>query len=133
MDWPQIENELSIRTSRASGAGGQHVNKTETKVELVLDLNASEAFTDEEKRRLRYHLKKKLRGGVLTLTDQSSRSQHTNRERALKRLYKLLEEGTREIPRPHKGKAFVANRKKRLERKRRRSEVKAGRRKRFDF
>ena len=123
-----IERELELRTSRSSGAGGQHVNKTETRVELLFNVRDSEAFSEREKRHINHHLRKQLDGqGQLSVVDQSSRSQHTNRKRALDRLLELLERGTRPIPKKHKGKAFTANRKKRLEKKKRRSEVKAGR------
>ncbi len=132
MDWTAIQRELTIRTSRSSGAGGQHVNKTETRVELVFDLDASQHLSRREKKHLRYHLKKKIdANGILSVVDQSSRSQHTNKERALSRLKSLLERSREPIPKAHKGKAFVANRRKRLQRKKRRSEVKANRGKPF--
>lgn len=128
MNWKKIREELDLRTSRSSGAGGQHVNKTESRVELVLDVLGSDAFTDREKTNLKYHLKKKLDDqGRLSVVDQSGRSQHTNRKRALARLKETLERGRRPIPKKHVGKAFVANKRKRLERKKRRGEVKAGR------
>ena len=132
MNREMLERELTVRTSRSSGAGGQHVNKTETRVELVLDVPGSAGLTEREKRHLRHHLGRRLdANGLLCVTDQSSRSQHTNRRRALERLFALLERGVRPIPKVHRGRAFVADRKKRLERKKRRGEVKAGRRKRF--
>lgn len=128
MDWSKIREEAEFRTSRASGAGGQHVNKTETRVEIVLDVLASEAFTDREKRNLKHHLGRKIdANGRVSIVDQSGRSQHTNRKRALARLKELLERGRRPIPKPHVGKAFVANKKKRLKRKKERGEIKAAR------
>ncbi len=127
-----LEREIDIRTSRSSGAGGQHVNKTETRVELILDVLGSPSLTEREKKHLRHHLGRRLDArGVLSVTDQSSRSQHTNRKRALDRLFTLLKKGVRPIPKTHRGKAFVANKRKRLERKKRRGEVKAGRSKKF--
>lgn len=126
MNWPRIREELELRTSRSSGAGGQHVNKTESRVELVLDLNASEGFTERERNNLRHHLAKQIdANGRISVIDQSGRSQHTNRKRALLRLKELLERGCRPVPKPHKGKAFVANKRKRLDYKKRRGEIKA--------
>jgi len=100
MNWPKIREELELRTSRSSGAGGQHVNKTESRVDA---------------------------NGRISVVDQSGRSQHTNRKRALLRLKEMLERGSRPIPKPHKGKAFVANKRKRLDWKKRRGEIKASR------
>jgi len=130
MNWDEILKELDIRTSRASGAGGQHVNKTESRVELVYNVRESRALSARERSNLAHHLEHRIDGrGNISVVDQSDRSQHTNRKRAESRLRQLLENGTRPIPKKHKGGAFVASRKKRLNRKKRRSEVKANRRK----
>lgn len=130
MNWEAIGKELEMRTSRASGAGGQHVNKTESRVELLFDVANSATLSAQEKKNIRHHLDRRLDAqGRLSVVDQSDRSQHVNRKRAENRLRQLLEKGVRPIPKKHKGKAFVANRKKRLDHKKRRSEVKAGRRK----
>ena len=128
MDWPRILEEITLRTSRSSGAGGQHVNKTESRVEVVFNPAASSGLDQREKRNLAHHLAGRLDGGGnLSVVDQSGRSQHTNRKRALARLRELVERGKRPIPRPRAKKPFVASRKKRLESKRRRSELKAQR------
>lgn len=128
MNWDEILKELEMRTSRASGAGGQHVNKTESRVELVFNVRESLALSALERKRILHHLAKRIDGmGRISLVDQSDRSQHTNRKRAENRLRQLLEKGTRPIPKKHKGKSFVANKKKRLEWKKRRGEVKASR------
>lgn len=128
MNWDVLVSELDLRTSRASGAGGQHVNKTASRVELVLNVGESAGLSRREKKNLEFHLGRRLDPrGRLSVVDQSDRSQHTNRKRAEKRLRQLLRAGVRPVPKKHKGKAFTANRKKRLERKKRRGAVKAGR------
>ena len=128
MNWDVIERELELRTSRSSGAGGQHVNKTESRVELVLNLDASQGLSRRERDNLRYHLGNRIDGqGHLSVTNQSDRSQHTNRKRALAALRQLLERGIRNPPKKRKAGAFKANSRKRLEKKKRRGEVKAGR------
>lgn len=128
MDWQLIQQESIMRTSRSSGAGGQHVNKTESRVEIVFDVENSDALNAREKKHLRHHLKRKIdANGIISVVDQSGRSQHGNRAKALKRLKEMVLLCKKPIPKPHKGKAFVANRKKRLDRKKRRSEIKANR------
>jgi ribosome-associated protein len=128
MNWETIERELDLRTSRSSGAGGQHVNKTESRVELVLDIDASQGLSRRERNNLRFHYGNRIDGqGRLSVVDQSDRSQHTNRKRALDRMRQLLERGIRNPPKQHKGGAFRANSRKRLESKKRRGEVKKGR------
>ncbi|MEO0733134.1 MAG: alternative ribosome rescue aminoacyl-tRNA hydrolase ArfB [Bacteroidota bacterium] len=132
MDWNVLEQELDFRTSRASGAGGQHVNKTESRVEVVFNLHDSQALSRREKRQLKHHLGRRLSPtGVVSLVDQSGRSQHANRRNVLRRLRQLLEQHNRPIPKVHRGKAFVANKRKRLERKKQRSELKAQRSKKW--
>jgi ribosome-associated protein len=132
MHWPTIREELELRTSRSSGAGGQHVNKTESRVALVFEVAASAGLNDHEKRNLAHHLAHRLdTSGRLSVVDQSGRSQHTNRKRALARLQEMLERGKRPIPQARAKKPFVANKRKRLEWKKRRGEVKAERGKRW--
>ena len=92
MNWPTILTELTFRTSRSSGAGGQHVNKTETKVEVLFDISASAGLTDEEKLMIQSRLASRINDeGVLQLTSQKSRSQFSNKEDGIERLRVLLE------------------------------------------
>jgi len=77
----KLLSEVRIRTSRSSGPGGQHVNKTESKVELSWSLDESEFFSPEQKFLLRKRLKSRLtNGGVLIMTCQATPSQIRNRE-----------------------------------------------------
>lgn len=130
MDYPTLDREIEILTSRSGGPGGQHANKVETKVELRWNLETSQAVSESERRRLRYHWRKKLSEvGVLSITEQSSRSQHRNRDLARRELGRLLKSGLRPIPKKRKAGAFKANDRKRRKEKERRSEKKAWRRK----
>src|SRR5213592_1676137 len=86
-------SEIELRTSRSSGPGGQHAQKTETRVEAILDIEASEALTDAEKRRIVAKA-----GPVLRAVAQDERSQLRNRELAVERLLEQLREAAR-VPR----------------------------------
>ena len=92
MDKAKIVQELQFKAVRSSGAGGQHVNKVSTKIELYFDLDNSDAITKTEKERislkLAYRLTKENR---LLLQCDESRSQHKNKDLAIKRFLELLD------------------------------------------
>ena len=93
MDSSIISKEIKFKAVRASGAGGQHVNKVSTKVELSFDLNNTNAFSDEEKSRLIKKLENKLtKDGLLIIHSQDSRSQLKNKKNAESKLIILLKE-----------------------------------------
>ena len=79
--------EITLRTSRSSGPGGQHANVTASRVEAVFDVEASETLTDEQKRRVIARL-----GPRVTAVAQDARSQARNRDLALERLRDRLAE-----------------------------------------
>jgi len=115
--------EVELRTSRSSGPGGQHAQKTETRVEAVFDVETSEALTETQKRRVVAKA-----GPVLRAVAQDERSQLRNRELAVERLVEQLRaalrvERKRVATKP--GKAAVE---RRLEQKKRRSQTKRLRR-----
>ncbi|MCK8520842.1 aminoacyl-tRNA hydrolase [Aquimarina sp. D1M17] len=86
-----IIKEISFKAIRSSGAGGQHVNKVSSKIELSLDILSSLAFTEEEKLILQQKLSSKLtKNGILILQCSDSRSQHKNKELGIKRLLEIL-------------------------------------------
>jgi ribosome-associated protein len=116
-------SEIELRTSRSSGPGGQHAQKSETRVEAVFDVEASTALTDAQKRRV---LAKA--GPVLRAVAQDERSQLRNRELATERVIAALREALH-VPRKRVAtQPSVASRERRLEDKRRRGETKRLRR-----
>lgn len=88
------EAELMWRFSRSSGPGGQHVNTSDSQVELRFDLAATESLPEVWKERALQRLEGRLVGGVLSVRASEHRSQWRNRETALVRLASLLAEAT---------------------------------------
>jgi ribosome-associated protein len=115
--------EIELRFSRSSGPGGQHAQKSETRVEAVFDVEASESLTDMQKRRVLERT-----GPVIRAVAQDERSQSRNRELAVERLAGQLREALRVQRRRLPTKPTTASKERRLEEKRRRSEVKRLRR-----
>ena len=128
--WLPPESELSEKFILTGGPGGQHVNRTESGVQLRFDVAASSFLNDEVRARLvRLAGRRMDSEGVLTIEARSHRSQHRNREDARARLAELIE---RAHQRPRKRiptRPSRAAKKKRLEGKRQRSRVKQARRK----
>ena len=125
--WLAIEDdEIQEKFVRASGPGGQHVNKTSSAVELRFDVRGSPALPEDVKARLEALAGSRLTlEGVLVLFVQSSRSQEMNRQEARTRLVELIRRAT-ERPKPRRPtKATYASKLKRLEGKTRRSGVKS--------
>ncbi len=130
MDSQYLRNELSFKAIRSSGAGGQHVNKVSSKVELTFDLDCSEVLTIEEKELLHKSLASKLtKNHLLLLQCDESRSQHKNKEIVIKRFLDLITKG---LIQPKKRKATrpsKASIRKRLTSKKKLSEKKGSRKK----
>ena len=92
MDKSIIASEFSFKAVRSSGAGGQNVNKVSSKVVLSFDLFNSKGLTEDEKIILQTKIATKLtQDGILILTSEEDRSQLKNKEKVIKKCFKLLE------------------------------------------
>jgi ribosome-associated protein len=116
-------SEIGFRFSRSSGPGGQHAQKSDTRVEAVFDVEASQSLSDAQKRRVIARA-----GPVLRAVAQDERSQWQNRELALERLAETIRAGLRVQRRRRPTSPSPAARERRLEEKRRRAETKRLRR-----
>jgi len=118
-------DELRFRFSRSSGPGGQHVQKSSTRVELLFDVANSPSLTDVQRARLRERLAGYVdSAGTLHLVAQSERSQLRNREEVVARFQVLLQRALRRRKRRRLTAPTAASRERRLRQKRRRSEIK---------
>jgi ribosome-associated protein len=122
------EDEIEVRHARASGPGGQHVNKTSTAIELRFDARHSPSLPEDVRERLERLAGSRLTlDGVIVLFAQGSRSQEMNRQEAIERLVELIRRAA-ERPKPRKAtKPTYASKLRRLEGKSSRSGVKARR------
>lgn len=130
MDRSIILRELQLKAVRSSGAGGQHVNKTATKVVLYFPLQASEGLSDKEKETLSERLKHRITAdGGIRLTASKYRSQSRNKQAVIDRLFALLEYNL--LPRKVRKATKPSKRSiaKRLELKKRQAKKKADRKK----
>ena len=85
-------NEIKWRFSRASGPGGQNVNKIESRVEIIFNLEDSKVLNDYQKAILKINLKNKLVKNILCLTVQEHRNQLQNRQLALMKLSSIMKD-----------------------------------------
>src|ERR671913_77531 len=115
--------EIELRFSRSSGPGGQHANTAETRVEAILDVEASTALTDVQKRRVVSKV-----GPTLRAVAQDERSQWRNRELAVERLVEVLRTALKIQRRRLATRPTAASRERRLDAKKRRSATKKLRR-----
>ncbi|MEO6849643.1 MAG: alternative ribosome rescue aminoacyl-tRNA hydrolase ArfB [Mucilaginibacter sp.] len=98
-----LQNEVTYKTSRSGGKGGQNVNKVSSKVELLFNFDASALFTEEEKQLLWSKLQSRLnKDSSLQVVCEEERSQYLNKEKALEKLFTIL---TNALQRPKVRKA----------------------------
>jgi len=126
-------SELQYTASRSSGPGGQHVNKTDSRIQVRWNIPATSALSDFLKRRVMNVLSTRLTDdGDLLLASDSHRSQRRNKEDVTQRLAALVREAL-VPPKPRrKTKPTRASRQKRLDDKKKRSDVKRQRGKKYD-
>ena len=119
MDAESIRREITFRVSRSSGPGGQHAQKSSTRVEALFDVVSSEALSDAERRRVLARL-----GTTVRAVAQDERSQLRNRELATERVLEQLRRAAR-LRRPRTStEPTQASRERRLDEKRRRGATK---------
>ena len=123
MDVESIRSEVAFRFSRSSGPGGQHANKTSTRVEAFFDVEGSQALTEAERRRVLGRV-----GPVVRAIAQDERSQLRNRELATERIIEQLRAATLVRRKRQATKPTLASRERRLDEKRRQGQTKKLRR-----
>lgn len=122
-------HELRFEASTSSGPGGQHVNRSRTRVTLVFDVGASTSLSPDQKRRVRAKLSTRIdREGRIRVRCGRHRSQAMNREETIRRLAALIRDALRHVRRRVATRPSTPQRKRRMKDKRKRAEIKRGRR-----
>ena len=127
-------NEIHWRFSKSSGAGGQNVNKTDSRAEIIFNVTQSKALTPLQKYRISIQGKVKLVNDSICIGVQDKRTQYQNRQLALSRLASILRELLK--PPPKKRRETIPTRssqKKRVESKKKRGELKRNRQSKIDY
>ena len=107
MNTEVLISELAFKAVRSSGPGGQHVNKTASKVEVSFNLESSEALSEMEKDRLRSKISSKITSeGIIMLQCGETRSQHRNKAIVIERLVELLQKNLKVAKPRKKNKTF---------------------------
>jgi ribosome-associated protein len=120
--------EIDERFSTSGGPGGQHANRSATRVVLSFDVEASSALDEGVRQRLLHRLNPQLRGGVLAITVDESRSQWRNRQLARRRLADVIREGLRTETRRIPTRPSRASQRRRVDQKKARGRTKRLRR-----
>ena len=126
MDKSTLIKELSFKTARSSGAGGQHVNKVSSKVISSFDVENSEGLNAREKRLLKKTLASRLTNdGILNISCEESKSQHQNKDLVIKRFLSILKKGVIVPKRRIATKPTKASKRRKLDEKKRRGQTKS--------
>ncbi len=125
-----LSPEIKYHFSRSQGAGGQNVNKVNTKVNLSFNVRKSQILNEEEKERIIKNLGNRLtKAGVLRLSSQKGRTQMKNRLLVTQKFYDLIEDALREDPLRIPTKPTRGSKEKRLKNKKMQSQKKSERKK----
>ena len=127
-------NEIKWRFSRASGAGGQNVNKTDSRAEIVFNVSESKTLTPYQKYRISIQDEVKLSNGCICIAVQEKRTQYQNRQLALSRLTSTLRELLKP-PRKERRETIAtrSSQRRRVESKKKRGELKRNRQSKIDY
>ena len=128
------DQEIHWRFSRSSGAGGQNVNKTDSRAEIVFNVSQSKTLTPYQKHRISIQDDVKLINGSICIAVQDKRTQYQNRQLALSRLASTLRELLK--PPPKKRRETIptlSSKRKRVESKKKRGETKRNRQSKKDY
>jgi len=130
LDVQNLTKELKFKAIRSGGAGGQHVNKVSSKIELTFDISASKILSEDQKGLLLKKLSSRLtKENVLILFCDESRSQHKNKEIVIERFLEIIKKGLKKPKSRKKTKPSKASIKKRLDNKKKIGEKKISRKK----
>lgn len=120
-----FESEFVFSASRSGGAGGQNVNKVNTKVELRINIITSSLFTFEEKENIREKLKNRINNeGELVLSTQSERTQLMNKKKVIEKFFELVSKALTKAPHRNSTKPTYSSKMERLDNKKKRGAIK---------
>ena len=127
-------NEIKWRFSRSSGAGGQNVNKTDSRAEIVFNVSESKTLTPYQKYRISIQDEVKLSNGCICIAVQDKRTQYQNRQLALTRLTSTLRDLLKPPPKTRRETIPTrSSQRRRLESKKKRGELKRNRQSNIDY
>ena len=128
------DNEIKWRFSRSSGAGGQNVNKTDSRAEIVFNVSESKTLTPYQKYRISIQDQVKLSNGCICIAVQDKRTQYQNRQLALTRLTSTLRELLKPPPKTRRETIPTrSSQRRRIESKKKRGELKRNRQSNIDY